>query len=57
MSQPLLRILLNRNGEKGATMVEYAKMAVLVAIAVIASVKVLGTNVSIHLSSAAVQLN
>jgi len=43
--------------ERGATMVEYAVMVALIAVVVIAAVRVLGTNVSTQFSSAAGQLN
>jgi pilus assembly protein Flp/PilA len=45
------------NTERGATMVEYAVMVALIAVVVIAAVRVLGTSVSQNFSAVANQLN
>jgi pilus assembly protein Flp/PilA len=45
------------NPERGATMVEYAVMVALIAVVVIAAVRVLGTSVSQNFSAVANQLN
>jgi Flp pilus assembly pilin Flp len=62
MNQSFFRDLPDNPGEigtnqKGATMVEYAIMVALVTLVVIASVRILGTNVSTHFSTAAMQFN
>jgi pilus assembly protein Flp/PilA len=46
-----------KNNERGATMVEYAVMVALIAVVVIAAVRVLGSSVSQQMSSAASQVN
>jgi pilus assembly protein Flp/PilA len=48
---------LESNNERGATMVEYAIMVALIAVVVIAAVRVLGTNISTNLSTTAAQIN
>lgn len=45
------------NKERGATMVEYAVMVALIAVVVIAAVRILGTNVSEQFSTVAAQVN
>lgn len=45
------------NKERGATMVEYAVMVALIAVVVIAAVRILGTNVSTQFSTVAAQVN
>lgn len=47
----------NKNNERGATMVEYAVMVALIAVVVIAAVRVLGTSVSEQFSSVAAEVN
>jgi pilus assembly protein Flp/PilA len=49
--------LANQSGERGATMVEYAIMVALIAVVVIAAVRVLGTSISEQMSSTAAQVN
>ncbi len=49
--------MVNKNNERGATMVEYAVMVALIAVVVIAAVRVLGTSVSEQFSSVATQVN
>jgi len=44
-------------GERGATMVEYAIMVALIAVAVIAAVRLIGTNVSAQFNEVANQVN
>jgi pilus assembly protein Flp/PilA len=46
-----------KNNERGATMVEYAVMVALIAVVVIAAVRILGTTVSEQMSSTAAQVN
>ncbi len=47
----------NQANQRGATMVEYAVMVALIAVVVIAAVRVLGSSVSLQMSQAAEQVN
>jgi Flp pilus assembly pilin Flp len=49
--------LVDNNYEAGATMVEYSVMVALIALVVIASVRILGANISSNLSASVAQIN